>query len=401
MNVRFYIERRKDEEGKLLVKERPVFMSASFRGKRVMIGTGVKVDIHGWDPERQRIRETIPDAHVLNQWLDTHVQTAGLAWKALSHLPADPRPEQFRNMFLQLRPAFSGGFFDVFYLFMESGLSRWTASTYRKVRNLYMHLRNMESISGIPVSFHEMNESFLERFTGFYTKKGYSSTTTLKAVNNLVWFLNWATDNGYNIHREYRRFYRKLEPFRAAPRHLIFLQWEEVMSIRNFRSPDRKLIRARDLFCFMCFTGIRYSELCRLKKEDVGPEEIMLKGKAGKLRKLPLNNHARKLWGVYENKYYLDNKAFPVMSIIALNKHLREIGKQAGQDRKVGPAVADDPDVPLYERLTAGVAVSTFIARALQLGVLPEVISRFTGVQHDSRLERIRAEMSREAMDKF
>jgi site-specific recombinase XerD len=259
----------------------------------------------------------------------------------------------------------------------------------------------MENETGIPISFNDMNASFLERFTGYYAQKGYSPTTIRKAVNLLVWFLNWATDHGYNMHREYRKFYRKLEPLKAAPQQVIFLQWQEVMTIRHFRCEGRKWTRARDLFCFMSFTGIRYSELCRLKKEDVGAEEITVKGNTGKIRKLPLNSHASEIWQVYENKYYLENTAFPVMSIITLNKHLREIGKRAGLERKVRPAIVGDPDVPLYERLTAGVAVNTFIAHALQLDVAPAIISGFTGVQHDSRLQRIRAELARKAMDKY
>jgi hypothetical protein len=87
VNVRFFIERRKDGDGNLLIKERLVFMSAYFQGKRVMIGTGVKVDFHGWDTGRQRVRSTYPDAHATNAWLDAHVESAGLTWKALSRLP--------------------------------------------------------------------------------------------------------------------------------------------------------------------------------------------------------------------------------------------------------------------------------------------------------------------------
>ena len=54
MKARFYIEKRKDESGNLMVKERPVFMSVSYYEKRAIISTEIKEDFHGWDTELQR-----------------------------------------------------------------------------------------------------------------------------------------------------------------------------------------------------------------------------------------------------------------------------------------------------------------------------------------------------------
>jgi hypothetical protein len=50
MQTRFYIEKRKDEAGKLLVKGRPVFMSVSFPGDRLLLSTGIKANYHEGDP---------------------------------------------------------------------------------------------------------------------------------------------------------------------------------------------------------------------------------------------------------------------------------------------------------------------------------------------------------------
>ena len=85
MKARFYIEKRKDESGKLMVKERPVFMSVSFSGKRVIISTEIKVDFHGWDPELQRVKTTFPGSYATNVWLDTLSDTAVSAMGALQN----------------------------------------------------------------------------------------------------------------------------------------------------------------------------------------------------------------------------------------------------------------------------------------------------------------------------
>lgn len=401
MNVRFYIERRKDGSGKLMMKERPVFMSASFRGKRVMIGTGMKVDFHSWDPERQRVRGTFPGAHTANAWLDTHVKTAEITWKAISGLREEISPAQFRKLFLKNRPRFSMGFFDVFYLFLESGLNRWTASTYQKVRTIYKHLREMEGETGHTIRFDQMNALFLNHFQEYYAKRGNSPATIRSAVGIIVWFLNWASGQGYNVQQDYRKFYRMLEPAGESSKEVQYLRWEELMRIRDFRSGNRKMDRIRDLFCFMCFTGIRFSEIRRLKKEDVKRDAVRVRSRKGELRQVPLNNRAGEIYRNYVNRYYLNNAAFPQMSVITMNKYLRRIAAGAGLTRPVRPFQGDGPDVPLCERITVGIAVNTFIANALTLDIPAGVVAGFTGVRNDSRIQRLRANLAEKEMMKF
>ena len=84
-----------------------------------------------------------------------------------------------------------------------------------------------------------------------------------------------------------------------------------------------------------------------------------------------------------------------------MNKYLRLIGKEVGLNREMPGISEDGENVPLYERLTAGIAVNTFIANALALEVSAEAISNFTGVRNDSRIRRIKAELAKEEMNKF
>jgi integrase len=400
MQARFYIERRKDGSGNLMLKERPVFMSVSFRGDRVMLSTGIKTDFHGWDQERQRIKNSYPGSFTANAWLDTLAETAHKTWSAIRDSHEDPGAELFRNLFLELKPKYSTGFFDVFYRFMESGTSRWNTSTYRKIKTIYKHLREFENRTGYMVSFRSMDHLFLEKFMEFYAGKGNSKVTTYGAIKIIVWFMNWATANGFNSNLDYRGFYKLTVPKAGHPRDYLYLNWDELLKIRDFKTGQKKLQRARDLFCFMCFTGLRFSELQNLRKEDV-EEEIVVRKKAGKMRRIPLNKKAREILGFYENRYYLNHAAFPAISLITLNKYLRVVGREAGLDRPVPGKELTGTKIPLYERLTAGIAVHTFIANAVDMEIPPEIISGFTGVGNDSRVRRIKMDLARKEMNKF
>ena len=364
MRTRFYIEKRNDESGKLMIKERPVFMSVSFSGNRLILGTGIKVDLNGWDTERQKVKSIYPDSHSSNAWLEALINTAVSALKAIQNSNTELNSQQFRRVFNELKPKFSSGFFDVFYLFMENSSKRWSVSTYRKVRTIYKHLREFEDHSGYRISFQSVDATFLEKFTVFYSERGNSKSTTHKAINILVWFLNWATDNGYNVYRAYRKFYKAMGPAMESSRSPLYLRWDELMLMRAFVTTNRRMERVRDMFCFMCFSGVRYSELQSLRKEDVGAHEIIIRKKSGNLRRLPLNKYAREIHMAYENKYYLNNSAFPSMSIITMNKYLRIIGKEAGLDREVSTIKGEGSRISVSERLTAGIAVNTFIANA-------------------------------------
>jgi len=401
MRTRFHIEKRKDAAGNLLTSDRPVFMSVTFGGNRVIIGTGLKVDMNGWDTQLQRIRASYPGALSQNEWLVTMQDTAGKAMEVLEHSNNELNPDSFRLLFQQLKPKYTSGFFELFFKFMESNSSKWSSSTYRKVRTLYNLLREFEDQSGYSISFSTLDAGFLDLFTTYCSKKGYKHSTTYKSVNNLVWFLNWATDNGYNVYREYRKFYKLMDVPDDKSRLLLFLHWDELMLLKEFTTDNRRMERIRDIFCFMCFSGVRFSELQQLKKEDLKPEEISIKKHGGGGRLIPMNKYAQKIYQKYENKYYLNNSAFPSMSIITMNKYLRLMGKETGLTRLVAPLSEGESSQPLYRRLTAGIAVNTFIRNAIKMEVPLEIISRFTGIQNDSRVRRIKSDLAKEEMKKF
>jgi len=401
MRTRFHIEKRKDAAGNMLSADRPVFMSVTFGGNRVIIGTGIKVDMNGWDADLQRIQASYPGSQRLNNWLESMQEIAGKTMEALLHSDKELNPESFRQLYQRLKPKYSSGFFDLFFQFMESSSSSWSNATYRKIRTLYKLLREFDDQSQTPVSFHKLDAQFLEDFIAYCQEKGYKYSTTYKAINNLVWFLNWATDKGYNVYREYRQFYKLMHAPDKKSSLPLSLRWDELMKLKEYNTDNRRMERVRDLFCFMCFAGVRFSDLQRLQKEDLKEGEIIVRRTGGGMRVIPMNRYALQIYQKYENKYYLNNTALPSMSIITMNKYLRLMGRDIGLNRMIYSATAGEEGLPLYSCLTAGIAVNTFIKNAIEMEVPVEIISRFTGIQNDSRVRRFKSDLAIEEMKKF
>jgi len=389
MKIRFYIEKRKGEDGRLLTRARPVFMTVAFKGKRVLISSGRKIDMDWWDAEGQKIREEHPEAVVLNSWFSNMKETALAAWKSISHME-NPDTGSFREAYKKLKPEYSKRFFDVYFQFMEDGSSRWNKSTYSKVRTVYNHLKAFEKEQERALDFRRMDNEFLTKFRKFYKERGNNETTTLKAVNTIVWFLNWATEQRYNIFTDYRNFYKELkvtDSVAIRPPE-IYLEWEELMSIYSFSSEEPKMQRARDIFCFMCFTGLRFSELQGLRKEHVLEKRIVVNKQSAKTRIVPLNKYAEAIIQRYQNKYYRNNAALPVMSLVTLNKYMRKIAGETGVKKK-------------QAAITAGVASVTFIMNALKLDIPAEIISTYTGVSNDRRIKILKQQIAAEEIKKF
>lgn len=409
MQTRFYIERRKDASGKLLVKDRPVFMSVSLMGERLMLGTGVKTDFNSWDPEQQRVKSSVPGSLWTNSWLETLMTTAEKAWAEISSGSEKPDGEGFRKVFKELKPRYSTGFFNVFYLFLESGINQWSTATYQKVRTIYKHLREFDDTTGYGITFGNLNSEFLNAFQTFYSGKGNSPVTTQKAINIVVWFMNWATEKGYNVSRDYRKFYKALAKGNESQHEPLFLKGDELKRLLELKPDSKRKERARDLFCFICFTGLKFSELQALRKQDVQGGEVIVRKKGGAQRRVPMNSYARNIHLAYEDRYYLNNTAFPSMSIITMNKYLRILGKEAGLNRLVDShsnshsnSHSDSEDmVPLYSRLTAGIAVQTFLANAIELGVPYEVISGFTGIRKNLQAQSIKKILEKKELSKL
>lgn len=401
MNTRFYIEKRKNEDGRSLEGSRPVFLSVSFSGQRLRIGTGIKVEIHGWDNAKQQVKSSFPDSDAYNQWLESLADAAAEVFTGLSSEGEPVTAEHFLHQFRKMKPEYSGGFFPDLYLFMEINSSRWSTSTYRKVRTFYDHLREFQDHATYRLSYKQMNRSFLEDFVRFYQEKRYRPATIQKSVNILVWFLNWSADKGHHIYREYRNFYKWLDlPAYSSPQK-IYLTWEELMAFREAIPENRKMERVRDMFCFMCFTGVRFVEIQALKKGDVAGDRITIRKSSGKERSVPLNKHAKSILQVYESKYYLNNAAFPPISAVTMNKYLKILARHAGLTREVSSGSNPANRVPLYTSLTAGAAVHTFIACALELEIPVEIISSLTGEQHKRRIRSIQSKMAIREISKF
>jgi integrase len=265
--------------------------------------------------------------------------------------------------------------------------------------------------------FSDLTEDILLDFTKYLQmpgcmlryknlERGMKNTTVAKNIEQLREFLRWAKKSGY-----YRSDLEDFRPkFKTADNELIYLSWNELMLLYGFDFKKKYLSRVRDVFCFMCFTSLRYSDVAKLTRSDVKEDYIrVVTKKTVDGLKIDLNKYSRAILEKYKEEAFPENKALPVISNPEMNRYLKEMGKAAGFNDPirmvyfVGASRHEDVQ-PKYDLLTTHCGRRTFVVNSLYLGIPAEVVMSWTGhSDYDSMRPYIKIvdELKNDSMKKF
>jgi integrase len=181
--------------------------------------------------------------------------------------------------------------------------------------------------------------------------------------------------------------YTKLLDLDSNSKEVIYLEWEELLELYSFKFSENKpsLPAVRDVFCFCCFTGLRYSDVAKLKKSDIKKNHItVVTQKTIDSLIIELNDYSRAILAKYENVGLPNDKALPVISNVKMNEHLKEMGKITGLNSSqriiyFKGSQRYEEVLPKYALLTTHCGRRTFVVNGLRLGIPAEVIMKWTG----------------------
>lgn len=168
-------------------------------------------------------------------------------------------------------------------------------------------------------------------------------------------------------------------------RTVTYLKYKELMHFFEYEFPKEKeyLSKARDMFCFMAFTSLRYSDLAKLRPSNIidGYLDFCTEKTDDKLR-IALNEHAQKIIDKYA--WYKGDTVFPVPSNQKLNDYLKEAAKLAGLDREITQVyfkgnTRHEDTYKFWEQISCHDARRTFVCCSLALGIPASVVMSATG----------------------
>ena len=257
-------------------------------------------------------------------------------------------------------------------------------SVYKSVKN---HLQNFCKTTGKKVTFDNIDYSFFQSFQNYLLKDkkgekgelipGLNNTTVAKQLSTIKTFLNYAKTQGNTVSDKYKDFKIKKENL-----EVIALTNDEFESLYKMDlSKSKKLSQTRDVFCFACVTGLRYSDLLQLRREHIRNDEIKITvTKTKQPLTIPLNPISKDILSRYADQH----KPLPVISNKNLNLYIKELSKKAGIDEateiiRFKGAKRIATTYPKYELLGVHNGRKTFASLSLEKGMSAEEVMSIGG----------------------
>ncbi|MFT0358053.1 site-specific integrase [Bacteroides thetaiotaomicron] len=369
-----------------------------WNGNTVSFNVGYRVDIDKWSPDGQRCKNNTTHStkkvhsSVINKAIQSYEDICDNIFFIFEQKEIIPTPDEFKDEFNQRlgkkvkrqRTLFE---YHTEFMIEQGKESQWEESTYKEHRTIHRRLKDFAP----DLEFEDLTKQGLSMFVDYMhtvpinsKKKGLKNSSIRKNLDNLKWFLRWATEKGYNKELAFTTFQPKLKEVKNT---VVYLTWDELMLIYNFTpsSTRSNLEKVKDVFCFCCFTSLRYSDVANLKRSNVFEDYILVTTiKTYDTLRIELNKYSKAILEKYKDEEYENNLALPVISNQKMNDGLKELGELCGINEPVSITYYKgseriDEVYKKYELLTTHCGRRTFISNAIMLGIPPEVVMKWTG----------------------
>jgi integrase len=243
-------------------------------------------------------------------------------------------------------------------------------------------LLQYEKFAGTKLHLSDLNSAFLKKFYNFlvYDKENpMQNNTAHKYIQLLKSFIIFLNDNleQYRIKTKITHKFK----YEFKQNKVIYLTEDELMRLYNLEVENERLKRVRDVFCFQCFTGVRYSDLENLKRVDIqGSIWNLFVKKTKQILEIPLSGYAQSILA----KYKEFETPLPIISNQKFNVYVKELCELAGIDEPIKKVSYQGNEViekvyKKFELIGSHTARRTFISLSLMKGMSADVIMSITG----------------------
>ena len=360
----------------------------------VTVNTGYRVNPERWDAEQQRCTpgsfhgaRRVPAATINAEIFryQAAVEDVFTAFALDGSFPTVPAVRVAVQSKLNSQAEVKTGedVFEAFDKFVLEQGSRnsWSDGTYMKWRVFRGHLAAWRP----GLAWTDFNERGLTAFVAYLREDRKHKNSTVKRMTSfLSWFLRWAEQKGYAVGTDFHAFRPKFRGQDVRP--VVFLTWDELMRLWDWEPDERPLMgQVRDVFCFCCFTSLRFSDVMNLRRPDVGDDSIRITTvKTAEPLEIQLNRWSREILLRYVDESFPDDRVFPPFSNQVFNRLLHTLCKDCGISDPVHQtwyrgSERHDEVHPKWELVSSHCGRRTFICNALAMGISPTVVMKWTG----------------------
>lgn len=407
-SVSFVIEVKKKKEpsdGRPKKKEESfarVRCVVTWNSQRVRLSTNYVVNPDNWLSDIQRCKaktshgkNKIP-ASSINKDLDNMEEVIDMIFRDFEHSDKMPTKEDFNTAYKNITEPTSDedeedadkSIFPIFDLYIEDNTKNgtWSESAKKKNKTIRRHLYDLSPT----MTFDDLENGGMTAFINHLSKAkdkegrvGLNNDTIKKDIGFIKAFIRWAQAKGYI---GLSKFLLQKVRLKTVRKTVIFLEWDELMKVYNYDFGNLNyLSQVRDVFCFCCFTSLRYSDVRNLRRSNFnGSSFTFTTIKTHDTLTIELNKYSKAILDKYADIPFPDDKALPVISNQKMNDYIKIVGQKCGIDAPVtitfykGNQRIDETH-PKWELLSTHAGRRTFISNALMLGIPPSIVMKWSG----------------------
>lgn len=335
--VLFYIKRSNpNKNGNVVIMGR-----ITIDGERSQFSTKLEIHPDKWDSKTGRAKGNNANVANLNRMLDNIRAKAITYYNDLMDDNGYVLPDKIRNALLGIEEKgktilfYFEKFNAQYRLKVETIVTRKTYQRYELTKNrLTDFLKEYKGVNDIP--FVEINTVFLQDFYLFLRNTHKTGNNyAMKTMQRLRSVFNYIKNSGETFIDPFVNFKISFETIERN-----YLTQEELNVIYKKKFGSERLEKVRDTFIFSCFTGLSFSDICDLTKDNIkqgidGNLWIMSKrNKTGVPFKVRLLDIPIAIMEKYDGMQK-DGKILPVISNQKMNNYLHEIANICCIDKKI------------------------------------------------------------------
>lgn len=339
-SILFFIRKeRSNSKGEV-----PIYIRITVKGKRAEISTNRFIDPKKWDPKANKAKGTKTDIKQLNNYLETVKNKIYDHHRDMVDHNKVITARRIKNKYLGLDYN-NKSLMEVFEYHNKlidekigNGFSKSTAKKYRTIKkHLEKFLQDTYNINDITLG--ELEYKFITDLEHFFrvTQK-LNHNSTMKYIRNFKKIINLSVKNDWLDKDPFAKFQFSLEPTKRT-----YLDEEELRRIENKKFSSDRLNTIKDIFVFCCYTGLSYSDVHKLNKNQITngfdntPWVFSERTKTKSESNVPLLKKPLELIDKYNGHPLVEgtNRVFPPYSNAKLNEYLKEVQDLCEIENKV------------------------------------------------------------------
>ena len=345
-------------------KDQTIYILFYRQDSRVLFSSGLKCGVKQWNEKGKKLRLNTAADYELHEKI-----TAKLS-RIEKICLQNPTVNNTELKTLLKQPVIEESFWQDTLVFLEFIKNTGTSLRYTRYKDILAKLKIIDS----DLTWATIDMKLYDKIIAYYHEKEYAINYRARQIKYMKTFFNWGANRGYLTNYSYKNFKSQ-----SVETEVLFLTEAELEAIAIKEMPSSKLDRTRDLFVFMCYTGLRHSDAVSIMPVHIQGKFIQkttVKTSDPNLI-IPLVGHAFRLVQKYEGN-------LPKISSQKMNDYLSEVGEIAKvntptetiQFKTTGQV---SKTVPKYKLITSKMARKTFVTLSLAKGIPAEVIMSMTG----------------------